>query len=146
MAKTKIFRTVIYSFPTILISKIIFPRVFVFSNFTKIVRRLTENFPKNNFSRVLSKHFPEFYIFPKFSEKFETILVNVRFLFCFGAEFIGQDGAILPDDQPINMQESRAEMCSNPSKSSRITPDRSPTSCGVPNRLSLDDALRSWGR
>ena len=47
-------------------------------------------------------------IFPKFSENFETILVNVRCQFCLAAEFIGQDGAILPNDQSIKLQESRA--------------------------------------
>ena len=40
------------------------------------------------------KAFPEFYNFPKFSENFETILVNVRCQFCLAAEFIGQDSAI----------------------------------------------------
>ena len=52
--------------------------------------------------------FPEFYNFPKFSKNFETILVNVRCQFCLAAEFIGQDGIILPDDQPIKLQERRA--------------------------------------
>ena len=54
------------------------------------------------------KHFPEFYNFLKFSENFEKMLVNVQWQFCLAAEFIGQDGAILPDDQPIKLQESRA--------------------------------------
>ena len=49
------------------------------------------------------KHLPEFYDFPKFSENFETILVNMRFQFCLAAESIGQDGAILPDNQPIKL-------------------------------------------
>ena len=31
------------------------------------------------------------------------------FQFCLAAESIGQDGVILPDDQPINLRESRAE-------------------------------------
>ena len=55
------------------------------------------------------KDFPEFYKFTKFSENFETILVNVRCQICLAAEFIGQDGAILPDDQPIKLQESRQD-------------------------------------
>ena len=37
----------------------------------------------------------------------KTILVNVYFQFCLAAESIKQDGAILPDDQPIKLQESR---------------------------------------
>ena len=63
---------------------------------------------ENNCSRVLSEAFLEFYNFPKFSENFESILVNVRFQFCLAAEYIGQDGAILPNDQPIILRESRA--------------------------------------
>ena len=52
---------------------------------------------------------PEFYNFPKFSENFETtILINVRFQFCLAAESVGQDGTILPDDQPIKLLDSRA--------------------------------------
>ena len=51
------------------------------------------------------KYFSEFYNFPKFSENFETILVNVRFQLWLAAESIGQDGAILPDDQPIKLRE-----------------------------------------
>ena len=54
------------------------------------------------------KHFTEFYNFPTFSENSETILVNVRFQFCLAAESIGQDDAILPDDQLIQLRESRA--------------------------------------
>ena len=53
------------------------------------------------------KHFREFYNFQKLFENYETILVNVRFQFCLAAESIGQDGAILPDDQPIKLRESR---------------------------------------
>ena len=49
------------------------------------------------------QHFPEIYSFPKFSENFEEMLVNVRCQFCLAAQFIGQDGAILPDDQPIKL-------------------------------------------
>ena len=79
-----------------------------FSNFRKIVGKFTENFPKNNRSRVSSEAFPEFYNFPKISENFESILVNVRFQFCLAAESIGQDGAVLPDDQQIKLRESRA--------------------------------------
>ena len=76
-----------------------------FLNFLKIVRKLTENFPKRVIAHEFyQKRFPEFYNFPKLSENFETILVNVRFQFCLAAESIGQDGAILPDDQPIKLR------------------------------------------
>ena len=64
MAKTKIFRTFTDNFPAILwktstkLNQNRFPKVFCwFSNFTKIARKLTENFPKNNRSQVLSKAF-----------------------------------------------------------------------------------------
>ena len=46
--------------------------------------------------------------FAEFSKNFETILVNVRCQFCLAAELIQQDGTILPDDQLIKLQESRA--------------------------------------
>ena len=52
------------------------------------------------------KHFLEFNNYPKFSENFEPILVNVRFQFCLAAESVGQDGAILHDDQPIKLQKA----------------------------------------
>ena len=73
---------------------------------------MAENLP-GIFRKIISeelyqKHLPEFYNFPKFSENFETILVEVRFQFCLAAEYIGQDGAMLPDDQPIKLRESRA--------------------------------------
>ena len=35
-------------------------------------------------------------------------MVDVRFQFCLAAESIGQDDAILPDDQPIKLRESSA--------------------------------------
>ena len=54
------------------------------------------------------KRFPEIHNFAKFSENLETILVDVRFQFCLADESIGQDGAILPDHQPIQLRESRA--------------------------------------
>ena len=124
MEKTKIFRTFIENLPTIF-RKIIFreisPKSFsqgflLISIFPKIVRKLTKtnfrNCPKTYRELIVhefyQKHFPEFYNFPKFSEKLKTILVNVRFQFCLAAESIGQDGAIQPDDQPIKLQESRA--------------------------------------
>ena len=47
-------------------------------------------------------------ITPKFSQDYEAISVNVHFWFCSTAESIGQDSAILPDDQPIKLQESKA--------------------------------------
>ena len=58
--------------------------------------------------RTFLENFPEFYNFAKFSENLEVILVNVHFQFCLAAESIGQDGAILPDDQPIKLRERRA--------------------------------------
>ena len=36
---------------------------------------------------------PEFYNFPKFSENFETVLVNVHCQFCLTAELIQHKGA-----------------------------------------------------
>ena len=76
----------------------------MFSVNFQIFRKLSENSPRI-FRKIIAqefyqKHFPEFYNFPKFSENFETILVDVRFQFCLAAESIGQDGAHLPDDQP----------------------------------------------
>ena len=116
MAKTKIFRTFTDNLPTIL-KKVFFtksdqnhfPR---FLMIFYIFRKLSENSPRI-FRKIIAqvlyqKHFPEFYNFPKFSENFETISVDVRFWFCLAAESIGQDGAILPDDQRIKLRESRA--------------------------------------
>ena len=77
--------------------------------FTKIVRKFTANFSEKS-QEFYKKHFQEFYNFPKFSENFETILVDVRFQFCLAAEFIGQDGAILPDDQPIKLRKRYGKM------------------------------------
>ena len=57
-------------------------------------------------------HFPEFYSFPKFSDYFEKILVNVRCQFSLADEFIGQDGAILPDDLPIKIVRKQSKMSS----------------------------------
>ena len=108
MAKIKIFRAFTDNLSTTF-RKIIFheisPKSFSqdFLVIFKFFPKLTENFPKRNRSHVLSKYFSEFYNFPKFSENFETILVNRRFEFCLAAESIGQDGAILPDDQPIKL-------------------------------------------
>ena len=73
----------------------------------QIFRKFTENFPKLIAHERYQKHFPEFCNFPKISENFETTLANVRFQSSLAAESIGQDGAILPDDQPIKFQESR---------------------------------------
>ena len=69
--------------------------------------KLTENFPKNiaHERESFRKHFPEFYIFPKFSENFEAILVKVLFQFCLTIESSGQDGV---NDQPIKLRESKA--------------------------------------
>ena len=80
--------------------------IFKFSeNSPKISPRISRKIIVQDFHQ---KHFSRFYNFPKFSENFETILVNVLFQFCLAAESIGQDGAILPDDQPIKLRESRA--------------------------------------
>ena len=57
--------------------------------------------------KFYQKYFPEFYNFSTFSGDFEAILINVRFQFCLAAESIGQDGAILPDNQPMKWRESR---------------------------------------
>ena len=66
-----------------------------------------DSLPPPPHPKALQKHFLEFHNFLKFSENFETILINVHFQFCLAAESIGQDGAILPNDQPIKLQESR---------------------------------------
>ena len=80
--------------------------IFKFSeNCPKTYREVPKELIAQKFYR---KHLPEFYSFPKFSKNLETILVNVRFQFCVAAESIGQDDAILPDDQPIKLRESRA--------------------------------------
>ena len=87
-----------------------FPRVSLpFSNFSKFVRKLTDNYSKRKSeTKVFKNIFLCFYRSPDSSENFETILVNIRFQFCSTAESIGQDGAILPDDQPVRLRESLA--------------------------------------
>ena len=75
---------------------------------TKILRKFTENFP-TIFQKIIFHEISPKSIFPRFSVDIqETILVNVPFQFCLAAQSIGQDGAILPDDQPIKLRESRA--------------------------------------
>ena len=90
-------------------SKIIFLR---FSVDFQIFRELSENSPRISREIIAhgfyQQHFPEFHNFPKFSENFETILINVHFQFCLAVESVGQDGTILPDDQQIKLRESRA--------------------------------------
>ena len=86
-----------------------FPR---FSVEFQVFRKLSEN-SQRSFQKIIThelyqRNFPDFCSFLKFSENFETILVNIHFQFCLAAESIGQDGAILPDHQPIKLQESRA--------------------------------------
>ena len=117
MAKTKILRTFTDNLPTILGKNVfheIRPKSFSqgFLLIFKFFQKLSENsgriFRKIIAQEFHEKHFSEFYNFPKFSENFETILVDVRFQFYLAAESIGQDGAILPDDQPIKLRESRA--------------------------------------
>ena len=111
MAKTKMYQTFTENLPTIFrkillleIVQIIFLR---FSVDLQIFRKLPENsqriFRKIIVHEFYQKHFPEFHNFPKFSENFETILINVHFQFCLAVESIGQNGAILPDGQPIKL-------------------------------------------
>ena len=114
--KTNIFRTFTDNLPTVFRkivffgnkSKIVFPR---FSVDFQIFRKVSENSPsisqKSIDREFYLKHFPKFLNFPKFSENFETILVNVHFQFYLAAESIVQNGAILPDDQPIKLREIR---------------------------------------
>ena len=117
MTKTKTFRTFTENLPTIL-RKNIFSKIspksfsqgllFIFK-FSENCPRTYREFPEEIIAHEFyQKHFPEFYNFPKFSENLETIFVNVRFQFCITAEFIEQDGAVLPDDQPIKLRETRA--------------------------------------
>ena len=61
----------------------------------------------DNFRKIIAHEFHEKH-FLKFSENFDTILVNVRCQFYLAAESIGQDSAILHADQPIKLRESRA--------------------------------------
>ena len=85
------------------LSKMIFPRVlFQISNFPTVVGKLTEISLKNNLSRISLIKVSIFF------ENFETMLVNLCFQFCSAAESKGQDGAILPDDQPIRLSEDKA--------------------------------------
>ena len=108
MAETKIFRTFIKNLPKIFRKNYFFPKI-VQNNFPKVSENCPKNYgelPEEVITREFyQKHFPKFYNFPKFCK---TILVDVRFQFCLAAESIGQDGAILPDDQQIKLRESRA--------------------------------------
>ena len=117
MAKTKIFGTSTDNLPTIF-RKIIFHEINPksFSEGFLTVFKFPENFPKTYreypekiiAQKFYQKHFHEFYNFPKFSENFVTILVNMRFQFCLAAKSIRQDGPILSDNQPIKLRESKA--------------------------------------
>ena len=112
MAKTKIFRKFSENLPAIFRKIILceispkslsqgFLLIFKFSeNCPKTYREFPEELIAHEFYQ---KHLTEFYNFPK---SFETSLVNVRFQFCSAAESIGQDGAILPDDQSTKLRES----------------------------------------
>ena len=85
-------------------SKIIFSMFSADSQiFPSIVRELTENFLNINLSQVLPK---AFFRVSSVSEFF--LEVRDDFFQRFQAKFIGQDGAILPDDQPIRLGESIA--------------------------------------
>ena len=90
MAKTKIFRTFTDNLPTILGKNVfheIRPKSFSqgFLLIFKFFQKLSENsgriFRKIIAQEFHEKYFSEFYNFPKFSENFETILVDVRFQF-----------------------------------------------------------------
>ena len=72
-----------------------------FSRCFLLIFQFPETYRKIIVCDFCQKHLPEFYNFPKFSENFETIFVNILFQFCLSAEFIRRDGAILADDQPI---------------------------------------------
>ena len=80
-----------------------------FQIFRKLSKKSPRIFRKIIAQELYQKHFPEFYNFSKFSDNFEKILVDVRFQFCSATESVRQDDAILSDDQPIKLQESRAE-------------------------------------
>ena len=78
----------------------------------QIFRKLSENSPRISRQTIVhefhQKYLLEFHNIPKFPRTFETILVNVPLQFCLAAASIGQNAAILPDDQPIKLRESRA--------------------------------------
>ena len=76
-----------------------------FSSFPKIVRKLTEKFPKLIAHEFYQKHFSEFYNFPTIFENFETSSVNVRFQSSLAVNPSGR----MPNDQPIRLQESRQD-------------------------------------
>ena len=84
----------------------------MFSAVFLIFRKLSENSQRISREIITHKlyqeHFLEFYNVPKFSENLETILDNVRFQLCLAAASVREDGAILPDDQPIKLPQSRA--------------------------------------
>ena len=115
--KTKMYRTFTENLPTTF-RKIIFSRNYakiIFLRFSvdfQIFRELPEKSPRISRKIIAhefyERHFPECHNFPKFSDNFETILINVHFQFCLAAESIGPDGAMLSDDPPIKLRERRA--------------------------------------
>ena len=109
--KNEIFRTFTDNSPKKIFFHKIRPKSFSqgFLLIFKFSKNSSRIFPKIIGQEFYQKHFPELCNFLKFSENFETILVDVHFQFCLAAKSIGQDGSILPDDQPIKLRESRAE-------------------------------------
>ena len=117
MAKMKMYRTFTENLPTIFrknyfFTKLVqnhFPKVFVdFQIFRELSKQSPRISRKIIAQEFYQKHFSEFHNFPKSSENFKTMLINVHFQFCLTVESIRQDGAILLDDQPIKLLESRA--------------------------------------
>ena len=116
MTKTKIFRTFTENLPTIFqkiilheISPKLFPQNFLLIfKFSKNCPKTHREFPeKISLTSFIKTSFPSLITYEVF-RNFETILVNVRFQFCLAAESMGQDDAILPDNQPIKLRQSRA--------------------------------------
>ena len=107
MAKTKLFRTFTDSLPKNLFFCEISPESFsqgflLIFKFSKSCPKIHREFPEKLIDHRFYLRF-SFSRVAKFSENFETILVNVHFQFCLAAESIGQDVAILPDDQPVKL-------------------------------------------
>ena len=64
------------------LSKIISPRFYRFWRFSKIFQELTDNFKIDNFTWIYQKQFSEFVS----TWGSNTILLNMQFQFCLGAE------------------------------------------------------------
>ena len=74
----------------------------------KYSKNLLENFAEIIFHEICLKSFFQATQCLILSENCETILVNVLSQFSLAAESIRQNGAILPDDQPIRLWKGRA--------------------------------------